>query len=101
MATYLILNIVFLAIVLVVAYVIAGRIVWNRYVALVLVVLMITTAIFDSLIIASGIVGYDSDKLLGITIGVAPIEDFFYAILAGVLVPTSWHYFRKDEHATN
>jgi len=37
--------------------------------------------------------------LLGITIGTAPIEDFFYAIAASVIVPTIWMKlsFKKEQ----
>jgi len=39
------------------------------------------------------VVGYDTSKLLGVYVGYAPIEDFFYAILAAVLVPWAWNRF--------
>ncbi|RYF29253.1 MAG: lycopene cyclase domain-containing protein [Chloroflexi bacterium] len=62
---------------------------------------MIMTAVFDSLLIAVGIVGYDLDKILGIYIGKAPIEDFFYAILAAIIIPALWNRNEKnhDQHA--
>ncbi len=37
-----------------------------------------------------GLVHYGPDKILGITIGKAPIEDLLYAVLAGILIPTVW-----------
>lgn len=83
------------------ARIVIGRIVWNRYVFAVLVVLFVTTAVFDSLIVSSGIVDYDTEQILGITIGTAPIEDFFYALLAGLLIPSIWHYLRGGEHAAD
>lgn len=55
--------------------------------------LLVLTAIFDSIIIWAGIVGYDSHKILGLYIGFAPIEDFFYAILAVLIVPILWNVF--------
>jgi len=45
------------------------------------------TAIFDNAIIGFGIVDYDSDKISGIRLGFAPIEDFAYTLAACVLVP--------------
>lgn len=60
-----------------------------------LIALLILTAVFDSLIIWAGIVGYDTAKILGVYIGFAPIEDFFYAILAAVIVPALWNLFGK------
>jgi lycopene cyclase domain-containing protein len=46
--------------------------------------------VFDSFIVSLGIVAYDHTKLLGLSIGSAPIEDFFYAILAGFMIPLLW-----------
>ena len=92
MATYVALNVVFLAVVLAV---LKWRrlIVWNRSVIVTLCILIACTAVFDSLIIAAGIVDYDTTKILGIYIGAAPIEDFVYALLAAVVVPALWKGF--------
>jgi lycopene cyclase domain-containing protein len=58
-------------------------------------VLMFTlTAIFDNVIIGTGIVAYDDDKLLGIKILYAPIEDFAYTAVALVLIPSLFNFFR-------
>lgn len=51
------------------------------------VVLVILTAIFDNVMISSGLVAYPEGTSSGIRIGVAPIEDFSYAICAAYLVP--------------
>lgn len=48
-------------------------------------VLVVLTAVFDTLMIATGIVAYDDAHRLGLAIGLAPIEDFLYP-LAGVLL---------------
>lgn len=88
MVTYLILNLAVLAIVGMVFYKQLHK--PSRAWISMLVVLLIMTAIFDSLIITMEIVGYDTTKILGIYIGRAPIEDFFYAILAAILVPLLW-----------
>jgi lycopene cyclase domain-containing protein len=61
-----------------------------------LAALLAMTAIFDNLIIMSGIVDYNHTLLLGVYIGVAPVEDFFYAILAVILVPALWHSIDKE-----
>jgi lycopene cyclase domain-containing protein len=53
------------------------------------------TAIFDNVIIGTGIVAYDDDLLLGIKILYAPIEDFAYTAVALVLVPSLFNLFRK------
>jgi len=92
MFTYIILNIVVLAIIGAIFY---KRVTFpSRHWWLMITALLLLTAVFDSLIIATGIVAYDTSKLLGIYIGIAPIEDFFYAILAAILIPLLWH--KKD-----
>lgn len=59
-------------------------------------ILMFTlTAIFDNVIIGTGIVAYDDDLLLGVKILYAPIEDFAYTAVALVLVPSLFNLFRK------
>ncbi len=58
-------------------------------------ILMFTlTAIFDNVIIGTGIVAYDDDLLLGVKILYAPIEDFAYTAVALVLVPSLFNLFR-------
>lgn len=96
MVTYLALNIVMLTAVLLIMRLYIGRIVWNRALTIVLAVLFVSTAVFDSLIVGSGIVAYDDSLILGLRIGSAPIEDFFYIIMSALLVPTVWHAVRKD-----
>lgn len=49
------------------------------------------TAVFDSLIIATGVVDYNPAKILGLKIGLAPIEDFAYSLVAAILIPAIWH----------
>lgn len=50
-------------------------------------VLVILTAVFDSAMIAAGLIEYPPEHLSGLRIGLAPIEDFSYAICAAFLVP--------------
>ena len=57
-------------------------------------VMFTLTAIFDNVIIGTGIVAYDDDLLLGIKILYAPIEDFAYTAVAVVLVPSLFNLFR-------
>ena len=57
-------------------------------------VMLLITAIFDNVIIATGIVAYDEAKISGIKIGVAPIEDFAYTVVALLVVPTLFNFFR-------
>jgi lycopene cyclase domain-containing protein len=57
-------------------------------------VMLLITAIFDNVIIATGIVAYDEAKISGIKIGVAPIEDFAYTVVALLVVPTLFNFLR-------
>lgn len=53
-------------------------------------VLLVFSAVFDNVIILMGLVAYDTSKLSGIFIGVAPIEDFAYTLAAVALLPALW-----------
>jgi lycopene cyclase domain-containing protein len=55
------------------------------------VVLLVATAVFDSVIVGAGIVAYRPDRILGVRIGAAPIEDFAYPIAVGLALPALWH----------
>lgn len=57
-------------------------------------VLFTLTAIFDNVIIGTGIVAYDESKILGLKVLYAPIEDFAYTAVAVLLVPTLFNFFR-------
>ncbi|MEY4961766.1 MAG: hypothetical protein RLZZ249_463 [Actinomycetota bacterium] len=58
-------------------------------------VMLTLTLIFDNVIIGTGIVAYDQEKLLGIMLGYAPIEDFAYTLVALVLTPSLYEMFRR------
>lgn len=88
MVTYLILNLVFMAIVLAVLRPKIRR--PTKAWWLTLGGLLILTLIFDNVMIYFDLFTYNSDHLLGIFIGLAPIEDFFYAVFAAILIPTLW-----------
>lgn len=92
MATYIVLNTVYLVTVLAILKR-RGLLVWNRSVVVTLCILTVCTAVFDSLMITAGIFEYAASKILGIYIGAAPIEDFMYALLAAVVVPALWKGF--------
>lgn len=99
MATYLIVNLVFMAIVLV-AFNITPR-QPSKALLLTAAVLGILTAVFDSLLVVFDIIAYDPQQILGIHIGRAPIEDFFYPLLAVILVPTVWNLTRSRHDRNN
>lgn len=94
MFTYLTYNLVVLAVVLLVLRCFT-RLQLTKPILLILAVLLVLTAVFDSLIILSGIVDYTEERILGWRIGLAPVEDFFYAVLAGIMMPTLWNATAK------
>jgi lycopene cyclase domain-containing protein len=59
------------------------------------VVMLVLTLVFDNLIIATGIVDYDPEKIFGLRLGVAPIEDFAYTLVALILVPSVFNLLRS------
>lgn len=52
--------------------------------------LSILTVIFDNIMIAVGLFHYGDGLTSGITLGLAPIEDLLYAVVAAFLVPSVW-----------
>jgi lycopene cyclase domain-containing protein len=87
--TYLLVNAAFM----VLAALVAVPLLWGtrmRALTLTLLALLGATAIGDNLIIAFDIVAYDTDKIVGLLIGLAPIEDFAYSVVAAALVPGIW-----------
>lgn len=63
---------------------------------LTMLTLIAMTALFDNLIILSGTVAYESQKISGMLFGAAPIEDFAYTVAAVILVPTLWGLFSRQ-----
>ena len=100
MATYLILNLVFIAIAILVLS-LTKSLNLNQATLVTMAIILLMTAVFDSLIIGVGIVAYDENLITGIKIGLAPIEDFFYAVLAVLLVPAVWTMLKKEQHGKN
>jgi lycopene cyclase domain-containing protein len=96
--TYLAVNAVFLA---VVAGVVLGAVLRTRgrgrggirwrAVALAGAAVLLLTAVFDNVMIAIGLVGYDAARISGLRVGIAPVEDFAYAVAAVLLLPALWH----------
>lgn len=74
------------------------RAAWAPLVASV-VVLIILTAVFDNIMIGSGLFDYGGETLNGLHLGLAPIEDFAYPIAAALLLPGLWLLFtgKADE----
>jgi lycopene cyclase domain-containing protein len=90
--TYWLLNLPFLAVagVAALAALLARRSPRWRAVGLTAIVVLVLTAVFDNVLVGVGIVGYDPALISGAFVGVAPIEDFAYAVAAIVLLPSLW-----------
>lgn len=91
--TYWALNAIFLAVV--VAALVAAAVTGRRGVnwpalGITLAVLLVMTAVFDNVMISIGLVAYNQALISGAFIGVAPLEDFAYAIAAVVGLPSLW-----------
>ena len=90
--TYALLNLPFVVVALIVLAVSsrgAGR-PSAKAIAITGLVVLAMTAVFDNVMISVGLVGYDPDRISGLRIGVAPLEDFAYAVAAVVLLPALW-----------
>jgi lycopene cyclase domain-containing protein len=61
-----------------------------------LAVVLVLTAVFDNVLVGLGIVGYDESAISGVRLGVAPIEDFAYAVAAAVGLPSLWTLLRRE-----
>lgn len=99
--TYWLLNLPFLGVVAVVALaaILSRRTPRWRAVGLTAVVVLVLTAVFDNVLVGTGIVGYDRSLIGGVLVGVAPIEDFAYAVAAIVLLPSLWHLLANRARA--
>lgn len=64
--------------------------------AIVGVVMLVLTAIFDNLMIWGELVGYGDAQRLGLQIGLVPVEDFFYPIFVALIVPAFCPGRRKN-----
>ena len=52
--------------------------------------LWVLTAVFDNVMIVSGLFDYGGHALAGLRIGLAPVEDFAYPLGAALLLPAVW-----------
>ena len=88
------LNLIFLAVAFAATWVIKSR--YRCFTTPVVAIpMLIITALFDNLIILAGIVEYDTSKIYGVYVGVAPVEDFAYTVVAVLLVPAIWKALAK------
>ena len=87
---YLALNLTFMLTAFVILNVFVRKTPW-RILSFTLLGMLLVTSIFDNIIIGLNIVNYDSSKLSGWFIGLAPIEDFAYTVVSVLAVATIWN----------
>jgi lycopene cyclase domain-containing protein len=63
---------------------------WWRTTAVTIAVLVALTVVFDTLMIAADLFRFEEADLLGIRIGLAPLEDLAWPVAAGLLLPSLW-----------
>jgi lycopene cyclase domain-containing protein len=93
--TYFVMNVFFLVPLLVIGLFLRKQLHW-RAILLATGTLLVITAIFDNLIIGTGIVAYDDALISGIKIGLAPIEDFSYSLAGPLLIAILSKVFGLD-----
>lgn len=100
---YWMLNLVFLAVVAVITLTAVVRarasgrpaLSW-RAIAITALIMLALTAVFDNIMIAIGLVGYNSELTNPARLGVAPLEDFAYTVAAVLLLPALWSLGRRS-----
>lgn len=63
---------------------------WVTPVVIAAAALCLLTLVFDTIMIGVGLYEFDPDKILGVYLWGAPLEDFFYPLVAVLLVPAAW-----------
>lgn len=94
--TYLSFSLWFIAVAFVVTLIallcrgVGQLLAWWRAALPTTLVLLVLTAVFDNLMIAAGLFSYRREALAGPHIGLAPIEDFAYPLVAGFMLSALW-----------
>ena len=94
--TYLALNMTFMFIAFVTLNLVSRKSPW-RAIGLTMLWMLLVTLVFDNIIIGLEIVGYDKTKISGILLGLAPIEDFAYTVVAVLAVSIIWTKLTKEK----
>ncbi len=59
--------------------------------------LCVLTLVFDTVMIAADLYVFDPGKILGVYLWGAPLEDFAYAIAAGLAMPVLWEVLGRRQ----
>lgn len=87
--TYWLLNLPFLAVAALAGILAARRLSWPA-IGITAAVLLVMTAAFDNIMIGVGLVDYEPSLISGAFLGIAPLEDFAYALAAIFGLPSLW-----------
>ncbi len=58
--------------------------------------LMVLTAVFDTVMIRADLFRYDASALIGLRIGLTPVEDLAWPLVAAVLLPALWELLGRS-----
>ncbi|HET8867713.1 MAG TPA: hypothetical protein VFM87_05225, partial [Agrococcus sp.] len=58
------------------------------------------TAVFDSIMIAADLFRFDEALLLGVRVGLAPVEDLAYALIAVLIAAAMWRLLPASSRRT-
>ena len=64
---------------------------------LTVIVLMVLTVVFDSLMIAAGLFSYSEEQISGVRLWLAPVEDLAYPLAAVLLGVALWNVSRRGD----
>ncbi|MGO1199298.1 MAG: lycopene cyclase domain-containing protein [Dermabacteraceae bacterium] len=70
---------------------------WWWSTAVTIAVLLLLTVVFDTVMIAADLFRFAEGDLLGIRIGLAPLEDLAWPLAAGLLLPALWLLLTPQE----
>ena len=72
-----------------------------KAVGLAFAALAVLTAVFDSVMIGMELFHYDASHILGVKIGLAPIEDFAYPLAGVVALPGLWMWLTRKRKGSS
>jgi len=98
--TNIVLNLVVLAVLAAVSWPVLRRL-RGWPLAWAAVHLCLLTAVFDTIMIDVGLYVFDPEKILGVYIAGAPLEDFAYAVAAAVFVPVLWTVLGRSRRTSS
>ena len=97
MFTYLVMGLPFVVFVLLLDWcILKTRIIKTKQCWIVMAIMMLLTAFFDQFLTGLPIVDYNNEKMLGIRLGYAPIEDFTYTFAAVIGLGSLMKKYAKD-----